>query len=65
MYDKCSDCEYKDVENLRLENQGLKSQQENVNGLDILEEETLFILEETLEKYKEIIGGKYEGNKDL
>ena len=36
----------------------LKSQQENVNGLDILEEETLFILEETLEKYKEIIGGK-------
>lgn len=43
----------------------LKSQQENVNGLDILEEETLFILEETLEKYKEIIGGKYEGNKDL
>ena len=34
----------------------LKSQQENVNGLDILEEETLFILEETLEKYKEIIG---------
>ena len=105
MYDKCSDCEYKDVENLRLENQGLKkqpencycnrtdcsgrikdnkqydslmqkvesqqkkfieyledyievlkSQQENVNGLDILEEETLFILEETLEKYKEIIG---------
>ena len=26
----------------------LKSQQENVNGLDILEEETLFILEETL-----------------
>ena len=35
----------------------LKSQQENVNGLDILEEETLFILEETLEKYKEIIGG--------
>ena len=107
MYDKCSDCEYKDVENLRLENQGLKkqlencycnrtdcsgrikdnkqydslmqkvesqqkkfieyledyievlkSQQENVNGLDILEEETLFILEETLEKYKEIIGGK-------
>lgn len=107
MYDKCSDCEYKDVENLRLENQGLKkqlencycnrtdcsgrikdnkqydslmqkvesqqkkfieyledyievlkSQQENVNGLDILEEETLFILEETLEKYKEIIGDK-------
>lgn len=38
----------------------LKSQQENVNGLDILEEETLFILEETLEKYKEIIGGKDE-----
>ena len=36
----------------------LKSQQENVNGLDILEEETLFILEETLEKYKEIIGDK-------
>ena len=34
----------------------LKSQQENVNGLDILEEETLFILEETLEKYKEITG---------
>lgn len=109
MYDKCSDCEYKDVENLRLENQGLKkqlencycnrtdcsgrikdnkqydslmqkvesqqkkfieyledyievlkSQQENVNGLDILEEETLFILEETLEKYKEIIGEKDE-----
>ena len=38
----------------------LKSQQENVNGLDILEEETLFILEETLEKYKEIIGVKDE-----
>ena len=38
----------------------LKSQQENVNGLDILEEETLFILEETLEKYKEIIGEKDE-----
>ena len=38
----------------------LKSQQENVNGLDILEEETLFILEETLEKYKEIIGDKDE-----
>lgn len=109
MYDKCSDCEYGDIENLRLENQELKkqlrdykkwyqneleensklsrlwcesklgiieletqqkefieyledyievlkSQQENVNGLDILEEETLFILEETLEKYKEIIG---------
>ena len=43
----------------------LKSQQENVNGLDILEEETLFILEETLEKYKEIIGDKDEGNKKL
>ena len=28
MYDKCSDCEYKDVENLRLENQGLKKQLE-------------------------------------
>ena len=38
----------------------LESQQENVNGLDILEEETLFILEETLEKYKEIIGEKDE-----
>ena len=24
MYDKCSDCEYKDVENLRLENQEYK-----------------------------------------
>ena len=31
-----------------------------MNGLDILEEETLFILEETLEKYKEIIGEKDE-----
>lgn len=29
MYDKCSDCEYGDVENLRLENQGLKKQLEN------------------------------------
>lgn len=28
MYDKCSDCEYKDVENLRLENQELKKQLE-------------------------------------
>lgn len=26
MYDKCSDCEYGDVENLRLENQELKKQ---------------------------------------
>lgn len=29
MYDKCSDCEYGDVENLRLENQELKKQLEN------------------------------------
>ena len=29
MYDKCSDCEYKDVENLRLENQELKKQLED------------------------------------
>ena len=28
MYDKCSDCEYGDVENLRLENQELKKQLE-------------------------------------
>ena len=28
MYDKCSDCEYKDVENLRLENQELKKRLE-------------------------------------
>lgn len=26
MYDKCSDCEYGDVENLRLENEQLKKQ---------------------------------------
>lgn len=26
MYDKCSDCEYGDVENLRLENQELEKQ---------------------------------------
>ena len=30
MYDKCSDCEYGDVENLRLENQELKKQLETV-----------------------------------
>ena len=29
MYDKCSDCEYGDVENLRLENQELKKQLED------------------------------------
>lgn len=29
MYDKCSDCEYGDIENLRLENQELKKQIEN------------------------------------
>lgn len=28
MYDKCSDCEYGDVENLRLENQEIKKQLE-------------------------------------
>ena len=32
MYDKCSDCEYKDVENLRLENQELKKQLEEINN---------------------------------
>lgn len=30
MYDKCSDCEYGDVENLRLENQELEKQFEAV-----------------------------------
>ena len=28
MYDKCSDCKYEDIENLKLENQELKKQLE-------------------------------------
>ena len=38
----------------------LKQQKETVEGLDIGEEHILMILEEVLEKYKEIIGGKHE-----
>ncbi len=33
MYDKCSDCEYGDIDNLRLENQELKKQLENYKKL--------------------------------
>ena len=38
----------------------LNQQKETVEGLDIGEEHILMILEEVLEKYKEIIGGKHE-----
>ena len=38
----------------------LKQQKETVEGLDIGEEHILMILEEVLEKYKEIIGGEHE-----
>ena len=38
----------------------LNQQKETVEGLDICEEHILMILEEVLEKYKEIIGGKHE-----
>lgn len=38
----------------------LMQQKETVEGLDIGEEHILMILEEVLEKYKEIIGGKHE-----
>ena len=38
----------------------LKQEKETVEGLDIGEEHILMILEEVLEKYKEIIGGKHE-----
>ena len=38
----------------------LKQQKETVEGLDIGEEHILMILEEVLEKYKEIIGVKDE-----
>lgn len=42
MYDKCSDCKYGDIENLKLENQELKNQQKEfidwlekmINNLD-------------------------------
>ena len=40
MYDKCSDCEYEDVENLRLENQELKKQ------LDVGEQQYNDVVEE-------------------
>lgn len=40
----------------------LKQQKETVEGLDIVEEHILMILEEVLEKYKGIIGGSNENN---
>lgn len=38
----------------------LKTESDSVEGLGICEYYTLLALEEVLEKYKEIIGGKYE-----
>lgn len=48
MYDKCSDCEYGDVENLRLENQELKKQYEEYIRAEIK-------LKDELEKQREVI----------
>ena len=50
MYDKCSDCEYGDVENLRLENQELKKQ------LDFISEQNKYIdkLEKEVKELKEL-----------
>ena len=50
MYDKCSDCEYGDVENLRLENQELKKQlEEHIKAEMKMENE----LEEQRKEYQE------------
>lgn len=50
MYDKCSDCEYGNVENLRLENQELKKQ------LDFISEQNKYIdkLEKEVKELKEL-----------
>ena len=67
MYDKCSDCEYKDVENLRLENQELKKQLEiKHNGFMASVEEACELAEEN-QKQKEVIDklNKYLHNNYL
>ena len=60
MYDKCSDCEYKDVENLRLENQELKKRLEECSKVNIADhkyaskcEDKVIVLEAQQKKFIE------------
>ena len=59
MYDKCSDCEYGDIENLKLENQELKKQLEEKENhqkefIEWLEGE-IKTVEDKIVKYDELL----------
>ena len=50
MYDKCSDCKYGYIENLRLENQELKKQLSNSNQIKNQQKEFMEWLESEMEQ---------------
>ena len=73
MYDKCSDCEYGDVENLRLENQELKKRLAECVKINIADhkyastcEDKVIVLEAQQKEFMEWLEDKIkQKQKDL
>ena len=65
MYDKCSDCEYGDIENLRVENRFLKEENEKLKMQNQKDKEVINKAMDFINREIEIIKEQPSKNKSI
>lgn len=65
MYDKCSDCEYGDIENLRVENRFLKEENEKLKMQNQKDKEVINKAMDFINREIEIIKEQPSKNKEI